>query len=203
MKLPRWAAAAVCLSALGSTMAACGGGGDPQQPPPPASAQVQENDAPATPERFRTNERGHVPSEIGEEVVYFEDMSGDRASFTIDSVELDPACYDSYGTPPGPGEHNLLLNITVKTGSDQQIANDLGTLLTFANWNEIGGDGVTRNTPASTCSVGDPEETLTIQTPFGPNQTYQGTVSMAVSQPHGTLALVDVNNIPMGWEFQY
>jgi hypothetical protein len=163
---------------------------------------VQENDA--TPDRFRTNERGYVPSEIGKEVVYFEDMSGDRTTFTIDSVELDPPCYETYGgSQPDDGTHNLLLTITVKTGSDQQIASDVGTLLTFANWNEIGSDGVTRNIAAASCTVGDPEESLTLLTPFGPNQTYQGTVSMAVSEPHGTLALVDVNNIPAGWEFRY
>lgn len=194
--------AVVSLATLGAVVSACEGdtAGSPQAPDPPHPS-VQESEAPVDP--FTPNERGYQEIELGEEVTFFAGAEvGDKATFTINSVQVDPPCASEYltGRPAPEGKHTLLLNITAKTGSDDTMNQEMGYTLTYAQWNQVV-NGVTRGTESPTCVYA--EDDLSKMTPFGRNQTYQGTVEMIVDESSGTLILENTAGYPAGWELDY
>lgn len=191
----------ISLASLGGIVSACDGDGQDSAPAPPPPSKVQEFEAPVDP--FTTNERGYEEIKIGQEVTYFAGAEvGDKTTFTINSVQVDPPCASEYmtGTPAPNGKHTLLLDVTAKTGSDENMNQELGYTLTYDTWNQLV-NGVTRGTDAPTCVYA--EDDLFGSVPFGLNQTYRGTVEMIVEEPSGTLILENTSGYPAGWELDY
>ncbi len=149
------------------------------------------------------NERGFFPKELGDPAGLGSSMdSPESATFTIDSVQIDPPC-DQYGIRPASGR-TLLLDVRVATGNDAGNANAVAMLLFGGSFVEIGDDGVTHAAQIGMCT--DPAGLITNVPTFGTNQKYQGKIEIVVPEASGTLALQapagGLNN-GGGWEWTY
>lgn len=193
----RLATTAVLCAALSLTActdddaSASSNGSKTLEPPAPTStkASAEEDE----PENDR-NERGLHERKLGDKAWIL--WGGeDAVAFTLNSVEIDPACHE-WGEKPKDG-HTLLLDVSVATGEYEQ-ANDLAMLtLTATSFAELGSDGVTHQADMGFCT--DQEQGLPFQ--FGKNQKYQGKIEIVVPEASGTLILNSM--VDGGWEWTY
>jgi hypothetical protein len=194
--------------ALVATLAGCAVETTAGRPVPAGSAQEFQPERPAIEEPTTAppsgparNERGLIPTKLGETAGFGapeEAPDQARATFSIDSVEVDPPC-DEYGIRPDSG-HTLLLAVRAATSSDQESAQTLSFVLNPLNFVEIGKDGVTR--PAQLGSCIDISRYLPLE--FGINQRYSGVIELVVPEASGILALQDTwIDGGGGWEWKY
>ena len=162
------------------------------EPPAPATTETSAEED-NEPEDDR-NERGLNPKKLGDKA-WISWHDEEAVAFTINSVEIDPACHE-WGEKPEDG-HTLLLDVSVATGEYEQ-ANSLAMLaLTATSFAELDSDGVTHQANMGFCT--DPEQALPFQ--FGKNQKYRGKIEIVVPEVSGTLILNSV--VDGGWEWTY
>jgi|GEM_PF-6343411 len=151
-----------------------------------------------------TNNRGYIEMSMGDSAgVGPGHDSPDSSTFSIESVEVDPPCV-SHGSPPVSG-HTLLLHITVSTGDDPTIASKLDRIVNPFSFSEVADGGIVddgglpRNLEWGICT--DPDDKL--DTNYGPNQEYEGTVEVIVPHASGTLFQHTAMANAKGWEWSY
>lgn len=176
----------------------------PGTPGPAGAAQRLQPELPTetpttttTPPEPTTNDRGLIPMTPGATATLEDGTGRELATFSIDSVEVDPPCHE-YGIRPEAG-HTLVLTVRASTGSDLEAAQTLSMLLNPFSFMEIGKDGVTREAQFGSCL----DFTRHLPSDFGINQKYTGLIEIVVPEASGIIALQDSFGGGGGWEWTY
>lgn len=202
MPIRRWL---IGLALFPLALGACTSTADPQSGAPelpPKSTSASPSAEGASADEIETNERGNIPKELGQRAGFgsqdWDDPAG--VTFSLDKVEIDPPCANTYATPPENG-HTLLLHFRVATGDNPEYAKTTGSVLNPFNFFEITNDGLSEQARAGTCATEQGEQ---LPYNYGPNQKYKGTIEIVVPEASGTLVLT----LPQmanggGWEWHY
>jgi hypothetical protein len=159
------------------------------------------NQTPNTAGQPKANAQGYIPKALGEAAGLSSPDGSSESTFTIDKITVDPKC-SRYGFKPQSG-HTLLLDVRVATGPDADVASELSGILSPFSFQAVGADSVTHQAQVGACT--DTTKAL-VNSGFGPNQKYSGTIELVVPDSHGTLRAVlptASNDGVLGWEWKY
>lgn len=192
---------AVVVLCAGIVLSGCGVSVEPGSSGPELRGAEGGGSSAAAP-AVKTNERGFVVKQLGEQACFGGDSScAGGVSFAIDQIDVDPPCTE-YGSHPDTG-HTLLLHLRVATGTDKDAIDRVDGIINPFSFVEIGKDGVTRSTSFGMCA--DPSADQLPNT-YGPNQQYAGVIDLEVPEASGTIALqlmLADEDGQRGWEWTY
>lgn len=181
-------------------LTACGANADDTATTLSLPPTTTDTTAPTTPTGQTRNERNNIVKHFGELATTL-DASGDAtASFTIDSIEVDPPCTGDFSAPAENG-HLLILNMRVTTGPD---LSDFGGnfLINPYDWQVIGADGTTETnlgTTAAFSCVGGSEK---LPSTMGPGQQFVGKLALDSRSASGS-AIFAPAFVDGGWEWLF
>ncbi|MPY98495.1 MAG: hypothetical protein GEU97_10955 [Actinophytocola sp.] len=162
-----------------------------------AENRAQTSPSPTTSAEPSRTPRGNIPKALGKVAGFGSADTPDQNIFVIEEILVDPPCA-SVGSRPA-GEHTILLDVTVRTGTDRKRAETLGRILTPGFFAAIGPDGTEHDAWPGECT--DPGDAL--RDDFAPNSEYAGTVELRLPVPTGTLILNGVMTNAAGWEWRF
>lgn len=146
------------------------------------------------------NERGFLPTKIGEQSCYGPSDSvgcGGGVTFSIVKIAVDPPCAE-FGERTG---HTLILTMRVKTGTDSSSIQDAGLVFNAFSFIVIGKNGVSQKADFGICT-----DLPTVPDTYGPNQKYAFKLELDVPVAHGALALqpgIIGEDGAGGWEWPF
>lgn len=193
--------------ALALTLTACGfsdasdgddAGADPTGSPASSSGAEPGGEA----SEAELNERGNVPTQIGEEAAIRPSSDPDEPpllALSVREVVLDPVCDDESTVQPQNG-HYLALRLRAETTAefDPRVI----TPIAEYDFSVIGPDGSSYDpvTPEGRGCFGAPRQIQNMR--IGPDQEYEGWMVLDVPVTSGSLVYAPGDG-PTGWEWQF
>jgi hypothetical protein len=147
-----------------------------------------------------TNERGFLPTKVGEESCYGpieSDTCDGGVTFTLDKIVVDPPC-NEFGQRSG---HTLVLRFRVATGTDSMSIQNASLVFNPYSFIVIGKNGVSQKGEFGICT-----DVTSNPVTYGPNQKYAFQLELDVPVAHGTLALqpgIVGEDGTGGWEWPF
>lgn len=146
------------------------------------------------------NERNNIVKQFGELARLVDPNRNEQASFTVDSIEVDPPCAGQFAGPAENG-HLLVLNMRATTGPD--LADLGGTFQVLANdWRVIGADGLTEANVATAAALSCLDDSEALPSQMGPGQQFVGKLVLDSRNASG-VAIFAPPYVDGGWEWVF
>ncbi|MFI5615638.1 hypothetical protein [Amycolatopsis sp. NPDC051903] len=198
---------ATAVTAFGLT--ACGTNAAPTTPsfpnaPAPASVTTAASPAAAAP---ASQSPSYLTKKVGDRAGITNTDTTTAVDFWITKITVDPKC-DPYSKRE-PGKHTVLLDVTVKTAVDKDVAMGGGAfdllpgLINPYAFSTTGSSGVTDQAETDLCLTSTKE----LPSTYAPNHTYTGQIAFATPDASGKLQLTTPSGFfhdgVLGWEWSY
>lgn len=148
------------------------------------------------------NERGNVPTQLGEEVVVRSSLGPDgppMLTLTLQEVAVDPVCDDDSEVPPENGHYvALLLRAEASPEFDPRVV----TVVADYDFSVLGADGGTYPTVTESGRACFGAPRLIQNMRVGAGEEYVGWMVLDVAVDGGTLVYAP-GDAPHGWEWEF